>query len=348
MKANDVLEQLADVRRVQAKVIDREPATKIVVTPDMVTMRPGKGKRLLEVEREGVKDLFQFLHMPPDMVSKINPGTCGQVANDLLGHKERFELLMRDGKVIGFRSPHSGHSMSPERVLESIEKVVEKPDYHKVTIDGQNVNLEIVGIDKAAVARGDVVRAGAMVKFSPLGISNPSVQSFVLRLICTNGATSNTVLREYSFSGGGRGGDGEKKDGLWPWFRKGLKDAYNSYSKVVERYQQMIQDEIPEAERAMMLEAMIKEAGLRDEAAATVRTMAIDTPIRNSYDILNLITYATSHILEDPKQIHRARKATESFQDSDNHALFCPVCRKGRGTVVKALPAPRDEATQAS
>lgn len=346
MKANEVLDHLQDVRSVTAKVVDREPATKIMVTPDMVTMRPGKGKRLMEVEKEGVKDLFQFLHIPPDMVSKINPTTCGQVANDLLGQKERFELLLKDGKIIGFRAPHAGHSMNPERVLESIEKVVQKPDYHKVSIDGQNVNLEIVGIDKAAVTRGDVVRAGAMIKFSPLGITNPSVQSFVLRLVCTNGMTSSTVLREYSFGGGGRGGD-DKKDGLWSWFRKGLKEAYGSYSKVVERYQQMIQDEIPEAERAMMLEAMIKEAGLRDQAAATVRTMAIDTPIRNSYDILNLITYATSHILEDPKQINRARRATEAFQDSDSHALFCPVCRKGRGHVA-ALPAPGAAAIQAS
>ena len=212
MKANDVLDHLKDVREVTAKVIDREPATKIVVTPEMVTMRPGKGKRLLEVEKDGVKDLFQFLHMPPDMVGKIMPSTCGQVANDLLGHKERFELLMKDGKIIGFRAPHVGHSMSPERVLESIEKVVEEPDYHKVAIDGQNVNLEIVGIDKETVTRGDVVRAGALVKFSPLGISNPSVQSFVLRLVCTNGMTSSTVLREYSFGGGGRGGgdDGDR------------------------------------------------------------------------------------------------------------------------------------------
>ena len=347
MKANDVLDHLKDVREVTAKVIDREPATKIVVTPEMVTMRPGKGKRLLEVEKDGVKDLFQFLHMPPDMVGKIMPSTCGQVANDLLGHKERFELLMKDGKIIGFRAPHVGHSMSPERVLESIEKVVEKPDYHKVAVDGQNVNLEIVGIDKATVTRGDVVRAGALVKFRPLGISNPSVQSFVLRLVCTNGMTSSTVLREYSFGGGGRGGGDDKKDGLWPWFRKGLKEAYNSYSKVVERYQQMIKDEIPEAERAMMLEAMIKEAGLKDEAAATVRTMAIDTPIRNSYDILNLITYATSHILEDPKQVNRARRATEVFQDNDSHALFCPVCRKARGQVA-ALAAPGAAAIQAS
>lgn len=77
MKANDVLDHLKDVREVTAKVIDREPATKIVVTPEMVTMRPGKGKRLLEVEKDGVKDLFQFLHMPPDMVGKIMPSTCG-------------------------------------------------------------------------------------------------------------------------------------------------------------------------------------------------------------------------------------------------------------------------------
>ncbi len=343
MKANAVLEQLREVASVTAKRVDTEPATRIVVTPDMVTLRPGKGKRWLELDKKGSEDLFKFLHMPPDLVGKIKFDTCGQVANDLLGHREKFEMLMQDGKVVGFRMPHTGQGMAPDRVLESIEKVIEKPDYHKVIVHDQCVDLEIVGIDKAAVTRKDLIRAGAMVKFSPLGITNPSVQSFVLRLECTNGMTSTTVLREYSFGGGGghggHGGDGEKKDGLWPWFRKGLKDAYASYEKIVERYQQMLQDEIPENERAMILEAMIKEAGLKDDVAATIRTMAIDRPIRNSYDVLNLITYATSHLLDDAKQVNKARKASEVFQDNDTHALFCPVCKKGRGQTL-ALPAP--------
>ena len=82
---------------------------------------------------------------------------------------------------------------------------------------------------------------------------------------------------------------------------------------------------------------MIREAGLKDEAAATVRAMAIDNPIRTSYDVLNLLTYATSHILTDAKHITRARKAAEVFQSQDTHSLYCPVCKNSRPT-RRALP----------
>ena len=352
MKASEVLDQLSPVASVTAKRVEREPSTRIHVTPDMVTMRPGHGKRLLEVDKdEGVKDLFKFLHMPPDMSAKIQPATCGMVANDLLGHHEQFEILMRDGKVVGFRSAtqHAGHSMAPERVLDTIDRVIEKPDYNRVIIgESQNVSLEIVGMEKAAVTRGDMIRAGAMVKFSPLGMTNPIVQSFVLRLACTNGMTSTTVLREYSYGngsgGGGRGGD--SKGSVWSWLRKGLKDAYQSYGKVVERYQEMAADEIPEAQRAQVLEAMIRETGLKDEAAAAIRAMAIDNPIRTSYDVLNLLTYATSHILTDARHIHRARRAVEVFQSQDTHSLYCPVCKNSRPT-RRALPAARPETVEA-
>lgn len=348
MKANEVMEKLAPVASVTAKKVERDPSTRIVVTPDMVTMRPGRGKRLLEVEKDNVKDLFRFLHVPPEMMGKLQPDTTGRVANELMGKHDHFDLLMRDGKIIGFRSDtnHSDHALNPERVLETIGKVIEKPDYNRVLVsDNQNISLEIVGIDKSAVAKGDVVRAGAVVNFSPLGMSNPSVQSFVLRLVCTNGATSNDVLREYSYGGGGgggRGGDGRRQEGVWSWLRKGLRDAYQSYGKIVERYQEMVRDEIPEHQRALMLEAMIREAGLNPEARETIRSMAIENPVRNAYDIMNLITYATSHILTDSRQVRRARKAVEDFQSQDTHALFCPVCRTGRGT-VRALPAGRTE-----
>lgn len=350
MNANQVMEKLAPVASVTAKKVERDPSTRIIVTPDMVTMRPGRGKRLLEVEKTSVKDLFQFLHTPPDMMGKLHPDTTSRVVNDLMGKHERFDLLMRDGKIIGFRGAtnHSDHAMNPERVMETISKVIEKPDYNRVMVsDNQNVSLEIVGIDKAAVTRGDVIRAGALVNFSPLGMTNPSVQSFVLRLACTNGATSNDVLREYSYGGGngggGRGGDGgRRQEGIWSWLRKGLRDAYQSYGKIVERYQDMVRDEIPEHQRALMLEAMIKEAGLPPEARETIRSMAIENPVRNAYDILNLITYASSHILTEPRHVRRARKAVEDFQSQDTHALFCPVCRTGRGS-VRALPAGRTE-----
>lgn len=347
MKENEVLDHIKSVNNVSVKQVAKDPATKIIVTPDMVTMRPRRGARLLEVDRdEGVRDLFKFLHCPPDLMGKVSPDTSRRVLNDLIDTKEQFELIMRDGKIIGFRAVHRGHNMPCERVLDSIDKVIEKADYNKaMVLANQAVDLEIVGIDKKAVSKGDIIRAGARVMFSPLGGVNPTVQSFVLRLACTNGATSNNVLREYSFGSGGGDAHGrsDHRDGLWSWFRKSLKEAYSSYNEIVDRYKEMVEDRIPDDQRAMMLENMIREAGLDDATAKAVRDRAIEQPPQNSYDMFNLLTWATSHLITEPKRIQRARRAVEVFQAAESHGLFCPVCRQGRHTVraLPALPAPR-------
>jgi len=206
--------------------------------------------------------------------------------------------------------------------LSTIERAIPRCDYHRVTVlPNCAATLEIIGARQEAVRRGDMVRAGAMISFSPINTIFPMVQSYVLRLVCTNGATSKTVLTQFT------GGAGEGDD-IWQWFRQSVQAACRALGQVVERYRQMIQERIPAEQRAAMLEELLRQAGITGKEAEAVRAQAIQEPPRNAYDMMNLITWASSHIIRSPERIQRALNAGATFTSESQHATICPLCRR--------------------
>jgi len=228
-----------------------------MVQPGQVVIRPGSGGRLVPLSENGVKAMTNFVGLPQKVCRELSPDLFGRVATELLGRKERYNLLLDDGQVENFADYRGVRNLPAERVLSTIEHAIPRCDYHRVSILGNySVVLEIVGTKQEAVRRGDLVRGGAMVSFSPINTIMPTVQSYVLRLTCTNGATSKTVLA--SFTGGG--GEG---DNVWHWFRQSARAAYQAMGDVVNRYREMIRERVPADQRAGMLEELLRQASGR-------------------------------------------------------------------------------------
>ncbi len=328
MNRVEVIERMEPALNTQVKEIDHNPKTRVVVTPEMVTFKPGGGQHSLEMTESGVQGLAKFVGLPWNIASQLHPASFGAVANDLLERKQRYSLVVKDQRVTGVVKRGHYHTINPERALRAVEAGVPGIEFHRVMIlDDLVVNIEVIGEKREPVSRGDLVQAGASVTFSPMGTVDPSVMAFALRLVCTNGQTHNHVLREFHWGGGGGSDDGGD---VWQWFRRSTRDAYNALNPIVERYRQMMQEEVTPADRAMILEAMLREAKITGEAANAVRAMAIENPPQTSYDIMNLITNASSHLLSEPKQVIRARKAIETYTDETSHARVCPVCHSRR------------------
>lgn len=324
MNRAEVLEQMAPIMDLQVRDIEHNPRTRVMVNPEVVTFRPGGGARLLEVTPDGVRGMAREVGFPKDLGSKISPDSFGRVATELLAHKGRYSLLIRDGRIADFAKSRQHRNLNPERMLQTVERTIHNVDFHRVIfLDRQSVSLEVVGEEQRAVVKGDLVRAGALISFSPIGIINPMVQSYVMRLTCTNGLTSNDVLREFRF-GGGEGDD------VWQWFRQSIRAAYNALESITNRYREMRNERIRPEDRAVVLEAMLKEAGITREAAEAVRNLALREPPQNTYDIINLVTWASSHLLESPRQVTRARQAAADFVDRTEHRRICPVCHRAR------------------
>ena len=329
MNRDEVLQKMEPLMNIQVREVEHNPRTRVVVTPDMVTFRPGGGARTLEMTKEGVQSLANFAGLPWNIAAKLRPNTFSDVSSQLLEHKRRYSLLVKDGAVTKVIPRGEYRTINPERALRSIEAGVPGIDYHRVMMpDATTVALEVVGEKREPVHRGDLIRAGASITFSPIGAVLPTIQSYVLRLTCTNGAKHNTVLREFQYTGGDSGGNGGGD--IWNWFRRSSRDAYNALDSIVQRYRQMMNEQITPEDRAMMLEALLRDAKIGGEAANAVRAMAIENPPQNTYEMHNLITYATSHLLDRPEQIARAQLTAATYSSEDTHARVCPVCHSRR------------------
>lgn len=191
-------------------------------------------------------------------------------------------------------------------------------------MDKHRVHLETYGAEEKAVSRGDLVRAGVFTEFSVLGVTRPLIQAYTLRLACTNGATTQDIFDQYQF---GSGGDG---DDVWQWFRQMGKKAYRSLGKIVERWQELRSQRVPEGQRAEMLEAWIKEARLSEDVAEAVQARAINEPPHNQYDILNLVTWAQSHVITEPSEISRTMRRVSEIQAHAHTGRICPLCHVSR------------------
>jgi len=326
----EVLERMEPLTNTQVRTIDHNPRTRVVVTPDMVTFRPGGGQHHLQMTIPGVQSMTKFIGLPDSIAGKLQPETFGNVATELLNRKNRYALVTKDGEVTGVAKPQEYHTLNPERVLRSVEQGIRGIEFHRVLIlENFVVSLEVVGERRQAVRSGDLIRAGANISFSPLGTVDPTIQSYALRLICTNGLTSNTILREFHYGGGSGGGGGEGDD-IWQWFRNSTREAYLALDRIVTQYRKMDKEQVPPDQRAMMLEALLREARISGSDANAIRALAIEEPPETSYDMMNLITQATSHIMEDPQRVRRAQLTVADFTSENEHARVCPVCHSRR------------------
>lgn len=74
----------------------------------------------------------------------------------------------------------------------------------------------------------------------------------------------------------------------------------------------------------------MREGGIRGDIANAIRNNAIAEPPETEWDMVNLISQATSHIIEDARQVVRAQRAAASFTAEAEHRRICPTCSRAR------------------
>lgn len=341
-----VLERVGPLVDGQIRHINDTHGTRVSVSGDTISLRPRRGAQLLDVAPEGAKAMVNLAGMPLKMAQNLSQGTFSSVLGELLEHVGSYSMVTKDNRIVDMIPYSTRPAINTERLLDVIEKTVPLFDYNQVDIlPNRVVSIEVIGEKTQPVAKGEMVRAGVKVMFSPMGTIVPVVQSYAVVLACTNGMTSNNVLAEFHGGGGGGGGDagggsgggggggggGKRGEGdeIWQFFRQSLHSAYGSFEKVIEGYRVLRAENIKPGDRAALLEALLKQAKIGGKIAEAVRGMAIDNPPTNQWELANLITYASSHLLEaGPRQA--AQRATAEFADADSHARTCPLCRRTR------------------
>jgi hypothetical protein len=320
----EVLEKVGPLVDGQIRNINDSHGARVSIAGDVMSLRPRRGAQVVDVAPEGARAMVNLVGLPVGIAKSLSPKTFGEVLGELLDRAGSYAMVVKEDRLTDIVPYGRNALVAPERLLTIIEKVVPIREYNRVDLLPNRVaSIEVVGERQAAVARGELVRAGVKINFSPMGTAAPLVQSYALVLACTNGATANNVLAEFTGGGGGEGDD------IWHFFRQSIRQAYGSFEKVVEGWKRLRAENIRPEDRAQMLEALLKQARIGGKVAEAVRAMAIERPPRNSWEMHNLITYASSHLLEAaPAQ--RAQSTAANFADEERHPRTCPLCRRTR------------------
>jgi hypothetical protein len=56
--------------------------------------------------------------------------------------------------------------------------------------------------------------------------------------------------------------------------------------------------------------------------------MAVERPPRNAWEMHNMLTYASTHLLQTLGQIARTQQTAADFADETGHSKTCPLCHR--------------------
>jgi hypothetical protein len=319
---------------------EASPRTRIVFDQDQIILHPGSGGKLVPISPEGMKSLSDLTGYPITLNKKLSTGTAQAAMSELLRRQEEYCIFTKDGQVNGFYQAKKIHPIDPERIVSQTEKAIPGAGFIRVLVERDKLigRLEVMGERRVPVEgsalENDIIAGGSIIKFSPTGTIAPTIQSYVLRIWCTNGCATPVFTESFAYGSGGGGGEG---DNMWQWFRQSCRKSYQGVTKIAAQFSRLAGENISPEDRAAILETMLQSAGLHDKAAAGVRAEALRNPPQNSWDMMNLITYASSHLMSEPKRIYHAENSVTKFITETSHARTCPMCH--RGEPHRQLPA---------
>ena len=168
MNREEVLQALEPALNLKVRAVDHAPGVRVTATAERVAIRPSQSGRWVEFSDEGVKSLAGFINLGWPVAQHLSPDTFGRVATELIQKAPQFGLVVRDD-VIQSVVKGGSHMVDADRALATIERAVPGIDFHRAIVDGTKVELEVVGEQETPVVKGDLIKAGAMVRFSPVG-----------------------------------------------------------------------------------------------------------------------------------------------------------------------------------
>lgn len=290
-----------------------------------LAIKPSSGARSIPLSVDGSKNLIALVGMSAKMRTDLSGGTFLKASSELLAKRGRFTVLTKDGVGVDVMGGKHHYAVEPDRALRTMEQVG-LVDFHRVyTRNDRSVVIQTLGdrIEPVTKAKGDRVQAGASLIMSPIGTVVPSVQSFSMVIACTNGMTMEEVDETFSFADGG---GSNNPNGFWDWLRRNLRKAQDSIGIQTQHFREMQAHRIGPNERAAALEGMIRQSHLPDDLGEAVRARALAHPPTNAWELMNLITWGTTHATSDYDVVRKSQKAMSQFAHNVAVHKVCPLC----------------------
>ncbi len=331
MERVQVLEKIDNLCNLRVKPITHAPRTRVKVQETEVVFNPGDNTKSMLLTPNGVDSLMKLTHTPTIFASKLRPETFQNVTNEMLNQQQQYVIILNDGRIDGFAPARTYVDHNPERVLNTIDRALHNGSevQRVMPLDNYGMVLDITGDKEQAVAPGDLVRGGVTLQFSPIGTIQPIITPYVFRLWCSNGASHQDFLGNFKFMGDNGRGGGNAGD-FWGWLKTNSQACLGTIDRILERYRRLMTENIPEGQRAEAIAALLDQCRIPDRYREAIYAEAAERPVNTAYDVFNLLTWGTTHAVDDPTVVMRARKKIDEFTIEETHARHCPVCHAAR------------------
>ena len=317
-----IMEALGDVQDLEVEKISKEATVELDPTNKVMVVHDGA--RMWSVGEESYRSVMQYFGVSGSLVKRLSSGTASSVATEIMQSKGRASAIVRGLEMVGLAPKGRYKPLPVSTVLETIDEAVGGLEWSRaMVLPRYRVRLEMLGEAEAEVAKGDLVRAGVMVDFSPIGLSDPLVQTFGLRLVCTNGATSNVVLETHTLT--------SDEDDNREWLAGAVASAYKGLDSAVDKWKELAHYQVAEEERPLLLGALAKAAKLKASEQTSLFARAVETPPDTAWDVFNLMTWLSTHVMQDPRRVALAQMATAAFAHEDTYHKHCPTCNRAGG-----------------
>ena len=326
MQSTEVLDVLGSVGDIEVKTVSDDAAIVFSHDGTMTVLDSGS---VWGLEKDSRKSLLKHLGVTDGLVKKLSRPTAANVLTELYRRGGEACALVSNGDILSFAPKGRYRQVPITGVVEAIQEALPSGvDFHRVHLfPNFDISLEVTGPDEVPVRQDDLIRAGVKVTFSPIGFTDPVVQTYVLRLACTNGATSTTVIEDYSL-----GIDSDpSNENVYDWLIETSKQAYEGLPVVAAQWQALSEDRIRPSDRALLIGGLAREAKVRGDAADALWAKATEEPPETAYDVLNLMTWLSSHVVNDPILVARIQRASANFVAENTHSKFCPTCQRAGG-----------------
>jgi len=327
--------QLPRGLKAETVAIGRKPV--IVEDGDGYVVKLNRDQEFPLTTAEGRDSMFELAGIPKGLAKSTPSKLMMPVLAHQLARQERVIAFSDEQNgLLRLESPKDMHpSLEPEPVLQHIYDQYPEVLYQKaeVTKDFQADLLAIThndvhkleellqpGQHKFLPKDGDPFRAGVHLRFSPIGVVEPLIEPYMVRLICTNGA----IHQEFMTSWGPGYGEG---DDMWAWFRQGMAQAHASVNAVMGQYAGLVGEEIKAGQdRTLAVEGMIRAARLPAGMANGLRDLAIADPPRTQYELWNHLTAVATHNSKGFGEQLRRMTVAGNQVEPNQHRQFCINC----------------------
>lgn len=260
---------------------------------------------------EAISSVASWIGANKKFIEDCPPDLQITILDRLLFKNSVPKVVANNDMVMAFTDPHS-LIINPEKMVESLEKTVDIADFERLYPTKGGYELYLVGEREQSVIVGDVVRGGAHIAFSPMGIFNPEVVGYVQRLVCTNGAVRNNTFSRYSY----------KHGDIYDWIANTVNIAVSGVDEEVERYRKM--RELPLNGNTISVLNHLLES-IPKKFHKMIQDLVMQKHPANIYELMNIVTEVASHRIDDARQIY-ATMASQSNLGDDLE--FCSSCHQ--------------------